>query len=276
MKLNLFLIFALSTNLGMAQSLSYMADNTNKERKLIPYQYPRCADVAWEKVIWRLVDLNEKQNQYLYYPIEPTANYHSLISALIDLVQQKGINLYSEAPDEAQAQTVTKADMNARLGANIKIITPDAVGYEDSGIVVETPYDLSEIKRLLIKEVWFFDRERSVLDTRIVALCPVREYFREEDTDQEQPLYKKIAWFYYPEIEPKLANYTPMPGDNLAQPLSFADIFRQRQFKGHIVQISNMYDNRPISDYLVGNEALQESDRIEETIRKFEEDLWSN
>jgi hypothetical protein len=37
-----------------------------------------------------------------------------------------------------------------------------------------------------------------------------------------------------------------------------------------------MYDNRPISDYLVGNEALQESDRIEETIRKFEEDLWSN
>ena len=41
-------------------------------RRQIPYTFLRESDVAWQKRIWRDIDLREKQNQPLYYPDEPS------------------------------------------------------------------------------------------------------------------------------------------------------------------------------------------------------------
>ena len=39
-------------------------------RRFIPYTHLREADVAWERRIWRELDMREKQNQQVYYPTE--------------------------------------------------------------------------------------------------------------------------------------------------------------------------------------------------------------
>ena len=61
-------------------------------------------------------------------------------------------------------------------------------------------------KSFLLKELWFFDKQRSVMEVRIIGISPIRIYYREEDTDQEKPLQKKTFWIYYPEARKILSN----------------------------------------------------------------------
>jgi hypothetical protein len=37
----------------------------------VPYEYMREADVMWSKVVYRMIDLRQKQNLPLYYPTKP-------------------------------------------------------------------------------------------------------------------------------------------------------------------------------------------------------------
>ena len=39
-------------------------------KRLIPYEYVREADVTWSKRVWRAIDLREKFNHPLYYPLD--------------------------------------------------------------------------------------------------------------------------------------------------------------------------------------------------------------
>ena len=44
-------------------------------RKPIPYPHVREADVMWAKKVWRVIDLREKINLPLYYPISTSYNF---------------------------------------------------------------------------------------------------------------------------------------------------------------------------------------------------------
>ena len=39
-------------------------------KKVVPYEFVREADVAWSKRVWRAIDLREKFNHPLYYPLD--------------------------------------------------------------------------------------------------------------------------------------------------------------------------------------------------------------
>ena len=52
-------------------------------RKPIPYVYEREADIMWSKRIWRIIDLREKINHPLYYPIEDLAKRPSLFRVIV-------------------------------------------------------------------------------------------------------------------------------------------------------------------------------------------------
>lgn len=61
---------------------------------------------------------------------------------------------------------------------------------------------------------------------------------------------------------------------NGARQQSFDDLFIKRMFNSYIVKESNMYNDRDISSYLSGIDAMLESKRIENDIFNYEQDLW--
>lgn len=251
----------------------FRKDNTH--RRTVPTQYVREADVMWAKTIWRLVDLKQKFNHHLYFPTQPIGKYKSLTDVLFGLVKHQGLNIYDENQGDEFGLQLTNSDISDRMGGGIESIqVTEPLTGEMKIVDMRLSTSTTEVTRYLIKEIWFFDKSRSTMEVRIVGLCPVREYYHDDDLDLINPTFKKIGWFYFPEIIQHLANEPAMSSGGYGS-LTYYDIFQSRYFESVIVQEGNTYDNRPISDYATGNEALLESKRIENRIRNFESDLWS-
>jgi gliding motility associated protien GldN len=125
-----------------------------------------------------------------------------------------------------------------------------------------------DIQQYWIKEDFFFDMNRSVLDVRIVGISPVKY-------DADKGCYIPLFWLYFNECRPLLCNnlaYNPF-NDNDRR--SFDDLFLKRKFHSFIYKESNVFD-RSINDYAHGLDALLEAEKIKESLRNFECDLWEN
>lgn len=238
----------------------------------MPYHYVREADVMWSKIIWRKIELSEKMNHVLALPERPIRGTKSLIDVILEGIHTQGLTAYkAEASDAGNEFSVimTEDEIHTAMGAGVQyVVVPGIEGYDT--VEVEIPYISSDISSYLVKEVWFFDRQRSVLDVRIIGMCPVRAVFNQNNNAQE---YLKTFWIYYPEARPLLAKskiYSPFTD---VTNISYDDIFQKRFFSGYIFMESNPYE-RAILDYETGLEVLLEADRIKQNIFNFEQDLW--
>ena len=48
-------------------------------KRVVQYPHLREADVMWGKRVWRVIDLREKMNHKLYYPLEPLSDRLSFL-----------------------------------------------------------------------------------------------------------------------------------------------------------------------------------------------------
>ncbi|MBK6835399.1 MAG: hypothetical protein IPG89_14470 [Bacteroidetes bacterium] len=67
----------------------------------------READVMWAKDIWRIVDLNERQNFPFYFPIEKRPNQLNLFNVLLAGIDSNKITAY-KSDDLIWNDTLTK------------------------------------------------------------------------------------------------------------------------------------------------------------------------
>jgi gliding motility associated protien GldN len=242
------------------------------EKKAVPYPFTREADVMWSKVIWRMVDLREKMNLPLYYPLQPIGSRKNLVTLLLSAMKTEGLAAYSaiDMHNEFLIPT-TASEVEFTLGGGVDSILVD-------GALKVTPKELriEEVSKLLIKEKWFFDRNYSKLDVRILGICPMRVADR-YDADGNATGDKRnipVCWFYYPDIRNLLASSAVFNAKNDAQSISFEDIFWQRRLSSYIYKESNVYNDRSVIEYATGVEAMYEAERIKEFISTFEHDLW--
>jgi len=165
------------------------------------------------------------------------------------------------------------------------------LGGEDKEQVVEDPetgelitriipgtYNSKEVKEYLVKEMWFFDRQRAVMDVRIIAICPVRYYSREANltiAQEDEILKKQLFWVSFEQARSVLANHESFNANNDAEHRTFEDVFLKRIFSSYVYQESNMYNNRMVEEYTEGVEAMVEADRIKTNISNFEIDMWN-
>jgi len=239
-------------------------------KKPVPYPSLREADILWSKRVWRIIDLRERMNLPLYYPITPKDDRYSLISILLYGIQHEGLPVYSINDDEFKIP-ISYEMVNERMGATdevSEIFNPETNLYEE--VTYTREVRVEEVKQIMVKEVWFFDRNYSRMDVRIIGLCPIREYVDENG----EVVRRQTFWINYPEARNLLARYEVFNAGNDAQRRSFDDIFIKRYFGSYIVQEANMYDNRSIESYAVGVDARLESERIKNEIFNFEHDLW--
>ena len=278
-------ILLLSTNQTVkAQSYDGLDLIYNKQhtvhKKPIPYQTVREADLFWSKVIWRIVDLREKINHPLYFPTKPLGTRKSMIDVLLGAIDSMGLQAYSPRDENNEFKVpITFADIKEEFDATEKIqdVVQDFNTGETKTDTIAGQIYSDEVMQILVKELWFFDKQRSVMDVRVIGFCPIRLYYKDQGADADvslEPTKKKLFWIKYPEARPFLANSEVFNPGNDAARLSFDDIFYKRKFNGYIVKESNVFDNRNINSYLSGMEIMMETNRIEEFIFNFGHDLW--
>lgn len=252
-------------------------------KKPIPYPYTREADVMWSKVVWRMIDLREKMNLPLYYPLKPIGERMSLIHLIFYGIDNEGMVVYDPDVDGGIDEfkvPMNKDQIDKKMGAVERTIqVQDTLGNMQSKKVTdERQYD--QVKKILVKEKWFFDRNYSTLQVRILGLCPIRVYPKEikgvETTDEAnaEMTQMKVCWVYYPEARNLFSTHPVYNRFNDAQQVSFDDILMQRRFDSYIYAESNVFDNRLVSEYTTGIETLIEGERIKESITNIEQDLW--
>ncbi|MGZ4033484.1 MAG: type IX secretion system ring subunit PorN/GldN [Bacteroidia bacterium] len=252
----------------------YTKENT-RTRRAIPYPTLREADVMWSKRVWRVIDLREKMNFPLYYPDARILDRKSLFDVIHDAATKDGtITCFGQpATDDEFRYDMTKSEIEGLLVKWDSTATTEDPNNPGTFISAPTKNEITTDKvwQYWVKEDWFFDKQRSVLDVRIIGLCPLIEKKTEtgESTGSSSPLF----WIYFPEARPVFANQEVYMRHNDAERRTFEDIFWKRMFSSYIRKESNVYD-RGIYDYKSGLDLLLESERVKNDIFMYEHDLW--
>ena len=256
--------------------------------KPLPYGYVHDRDILMGKTTWEIIDLDERINFPLYYPID-SANIgkdrRSLFNVLLKGIQDGKItevygddyfNTKKSLKDMASSFKYTDTiqagidEMNTyydEYKSGKRILDPQFI---DTRYL--TAQDISGYK---IKGFWYFDKRQSELKYRLLAICPVAPEARDSGKDDADVI--ELFWIYFPSIRDVLHEAKAFNDRNSAMPISFDHLLNSRRFNGIIYKEENVYGDRMIQDYMKDNaqNQLLESARVKEKIRDFESDMWN-
>lgn len=234
------------------------------EKRVLPYDHVREADIFWEKRIWRVIDIREKMNLSFAYPERP------FFTILMEAATSGELVVYGTEDDKFTSRLTP--DEVATMGATIDtVITFDPETYDEQLQIVRNEINPEDVRRFRIKEVWFFDEETSTMQVRILGIAPLIDV---KDENGNFKYEKPMFWVYYPGARQMLAREKVFNIGNDGSPLSWEDLFEMRYFSSYIYKESNVFDRR-LQEYLTGVDLLLESDKIKQQIFNFEHDLWS-
>ena len=262
--------------IGMKSADQLIADND----KPLEYGFVSDRDILMGKMTWEIIDLSERINFPLYFPVD-TANIgpdrRSLYDVLTKAIRNGDItDVYSDSYFNTKK---TYKDIKASL---TRIDTTDA-GREqiNAGQKISPEYiikqDLTaqDVSQYKIKGYWYFDKRQGELKYRLLGICPVTPDVFTMNSDEKD--YIELFWVFFPAARDVLNEAKSFNDRNSAMSISFDQILNSRRFNGVIYQEENVYGDRSIASYMKDNaqNQLLESERIKEKIRNFEQDMWN-
>ena len=235
----------------------------------LAYGYIDERDILWSKVVWEFVDLNQKINLPYYFPIDTSnisSDRRSLFDTLLRGIRKGSIkNVYS---DSFFTSKITGAEIDEKL-VNVRLNGD----YSDT-FRIKT----QDIEGYMMKGMWYFDKRLGELKYRLLALAPMgKDVLTLGLPDIEDEELYELFWVFYPETRDILHKSKVFNPKNVSQPISYDHLLNARRFNAVIVREENVYGNRAIADYIRGNALFQllEADRIKESIRNKEIDMWN-
>lgn len=256
--------------------------------KPLPYGYVHDRDVLMGKTTWEIIDLDERINFPLYYPVDTAfvgKERRSLFQVLLNGIKSGKITEvygddYFNSKKSLKDMTSTfkfidtteagKDEVNNYLEdykSGAKIL--------DKQYINETELDASDITGYKVKGFWYFDKRQSELKYRMLAICPLATEARDKAKGNTDAI--ELFWVYFPSIRDVLHEAKAFNDKNSAMPLTFDHLLNSRRFSGVIYKEENVYGDRTIQDYMKDNSQMQllESERVKEKIRNFEQDMWN-
>lgn len=237
--------------------------------KVTPYPNLRESDVAFQKRVWREIDLREKMNQYLASPKQ------RLIDILMDAIAAGELTAYdatatkSDPGGDTFEVPLNAAQARAKMADSVVVDKFDKDGNKISSVLQKGEFNPDSVIKFRIKEDWLFDRQRSIFEPRIVGIAPMIKV-KAAGLDLD---YQPAFWIYFKEARPILATKEAVSRNSDATGLSFDDVFMKRLFTSYVVKQSNDKDER-IKDYAQGIDKLYESERIKKSLMDWELNLW--
>ena len=262
--------------IGLKTKAQQISDND----KPLAYGYVHDRDVLMGRMVWEIIDLSEKINFPLYFPID-TANIGSNRRSLYDVLTRaiKSGEISEVYSDSYFNTKKTYKDIQASLS---RIDTTDA-GREqiNAGQKVSDEYvmrsDLTaqDVTQYKIKGFWYFDKRQSELKYRLLAICPVTPDVYTMNNEEKD--YIELFWIFFPDAREVLHEAKSFNNKNSAMPVSFDQILNSRRFNSTIYKEENVYGDREIKEYMKDNAQSQllEAERVKEKIRDFESDMWN-
>jgi len=256
--------------------------------KPLPYGYVHDRDVLMGKTVWELVDVDERINFPLYYPVDTAfvgKDRRSLFQVLLNGIKEGKITeVYGD--DYFNTKKSLKDLENVfkyidTIPAGIDEMNNYLDDYRsgrkvlDKQYINETVLDASDISGYKIKGYWYFDKRQSELKYRLLAICPMALEAREKAKGGTDTI--ELFWIYFPSIRDVLHDAKAFNDKNSAMPITFDHLLNSRRFNGVIYKEENVYGDRQIDQYMKDNAQMQllESERVKEKIRNFEQDMWN-
>ena len=262
--------------IGLKTAAQLDSDND----KPLAYGYVHDRDVLMGKTTWEIIDLSEKINFALYFPID-TANIGSGRRSLYDVLT-KAMKNGEITEVYTDSYFNTKKSLQDIQGSLTRIDTTDA-GREqiNAGNQISDEYilrqDLSaqDVSQYKIKGYWYFDKRQSELKYRLLGICPVTPDVYSMNSDEKD--YIELFWIFFPAAREVLHDAKAFNDKNSAMPVSFDQILNSRRFNSVIYKEENVYGDRNIDEYMKDNaqNQLLESERVKDKIRNFESDMWN-
>lgn len=269
--------------IGKKTAAQLNADND----KPLPYGYVDDRDVLMGKKIWEIIDLDERVNFPLYYPVEGNLgpDRKPLYDVLVEGIKSGKL---TEIYDDSYFTTKkTLKDIEASL---FRIDTTDAgkeqynsftAKQKKAGAKISEEYiNKTEIRAIDVSDYkvvgyWYFDTRQGELKYRILGICPIVPDVYTMDKEEKE--YIDLFWVYFPSARDVLHANKAFNDKNSAMPITFDHLLNSRRFSGVIYREENVYGDRQIDDYVKENAQMMllESERVKEKIRNFEQDMWN-
>jgi gliding motility associated protien GldN len=260
--------------------------------KPVSLQHVREADILYTKVTWSAIDLREKMNHPLYFPTETKGSWKSLMQTIFDITTDSSeTNPYAVMVyyDEFLTIPFTREGLKEGLGTTQIVPAFSEDGEEIGQKTIFISRRSSEVFKYILKDQYIIDKQRSVMEPRIIGICPMfwfenlnapPAYQEEEALDDDMPAaplrrWREYGWLYYDELRPALAVTEVFNQKNNAQRRTYDDIFLMRHFSSYFRGVENVHNDRQISEYILnGMDQRLEADALKEEIRTYEHDLW--
>jgi len=259
MRLLFFFLLLCFAGETAAQDDALFISTRGRRKAITCYPPTNNGTVSWAKRIWCTIDLQEEVNYPFVYDYSGD-NFIDVIKKAL-LADPPRLNAYA---DEQFTTRLTPEEIRAILEEYVELT--DSFGTPIGAYKRELTTE--SYKLIHLKEDWYFDKSRSVLDVRIVGLCPLGQALDSKGTNTAVPFF----WIYYPELEPLLQKTPAHTRSSLNY--SLADLFHKRLFGSTILKETNIYEPGDQQHTLFLDASLA-ADRAKAGVEMQEQRLWN-
>lgn len=258
----------------------------------------RWDDIVWRRTVYRVIDLRDKQNYQLYFPLVPNDTYRSLFRVMLDAVCKNKLPVYGKTerdilPDLSKPladSLLTKAFVNCEKDTvNGTIVKDTLIKIDQFGNPSINPfpyaYYVKNQYKFIIQELVYFDKHTSRLYTKILAIAPMHPLTLENVMENSKATHEDadvwgyfqnsvLCWFLFDELRPYLAKQYVIPNGNEGERLTLDEFFAQRLYSSYLLGDTNMFNRMFIQFENNRDKIRREQKRVESELLNAEQDLW--